>query len=63
MHKYYTGCAINTVNWLWLNFCQLTIVTFYKNENASGWAIIEQTRLKILPVLTRKHYTSLLHWV
>jgi hypothetical protein len=23
----------------------------------------KQTRLKILPVLTREHYTSLLHWV
>jgi hypothetical protein len=22
-----------------------------------------ETRLKILPVLTREHYTSLLHWV
>jgi hypothetical protein len=22
-----------------------------------------KTRLKILPVLTREHYTSLLHWV
>jgi hypothetical protein len=25
--------------------------------------IAEKTRLKILPVLTREHYTSLLHWV
>jgi hypothetical protein len=24
---------------------------------------IKLTRLKILPVLTREHYTSLLHWV
>jgi hypothetical protein len=23
----------------------------------------KKTRLKILPVLTRKHYTSLMHWV
>jgi hypothetical protein len=23
----------------------------------------KKTRLKILPVLTREHYTSLLHWV
>jgi hypothetical protein len=37
------------------------------------WAIVQfqrttqrarvKTRLKILPVLTREHYTSLLHWV
>jgi hypothetical protein len=27
--------------------------------NAEIW----ETRLKILPVLTREHYTSLLHWV
>jgi hypothetical protein len=30
--------------------------TFLKSVSAS------QTRLKILPVLTREHYTSLLHW-
>jgi hypothetical protein len=24
---------------------------------------LAETRLKILPVLTREHYTSLLHWV
>jgi hypothetical protein len=28
-----------------------------------GSPCIIKTRLKILPVLTREHYTSLLHWV
>jgi hypothetical protein len=27
------------------------------------WKKLQKTRLKILPVLTREHYTSLLHWV
>jgi hypothetical protein len=28
-----------------------------------GRMVYNQTRLKILPVLTREHYTRLLHWV
>jgi hypothetical protein len=33
-------------------FCSITV----------QWKV-SKTRLKILPVLTREHYTSLLHWV
>jgi hypothetical protein len=28
-----------------------------------GRMVYNQTRMKILPVLTREHYTRLLHWV
>jgi hypothetical protein len=42
---------------------ELIINSYRKKKNWKTKIGKQKTRLKILPVLTREHYTSLLHWV
>jgi hypothetical protein len=45
-----------------LDYCHLVWISKLSNSQIKQMTTL-QTRLKILPVLTREHYTSLLHWV
>jgi hypothetical protein len=44
-------------------FCKKRVQEVQERQGEIIEVKIELTRLKILPVLTREHYTSLLHWV
>jgi hypothetical protein len=45
------------------SFCLVCLVCVVKKMSKNVQQLPTKTRLKILPVLTREHYTSLLHWV